>query len=119
MKIGSSPVPTPIAGSASGAEPSLPMPRGAAQPPPITISMSDKKIELRDEDIARVVDKLNEAALIFNYSLRFQMVEGNRINVKVIDIASGRIVREIPPEGVMDTFSKMQDVIGVLLDARV
>lgn len=86
---------------------------------PVVINMGGTKIELHQHELARVVDKLNETARVFNYQLQFRVSHGNRVMVKVIDSASGQIVREIPPGGVMEAFSRMQDVMGVLFDQRV
>jgi len=84
----------------------------------VVINMGGTKIELHPHELAKVVDKLNETARVFNYKLQFQVSAGNRVVVKVIDSASGQIVREIPPEGVMEAFSRMQDVMGVLFDQK-
>lgn len=86
---------------------------------PLTIDLGDKRIELQPGEMAKVVDKLNETAKIFNYQLEFQMHEGSKITVKVIDTASGQIVREIPPERAMEAFNRMEAALGLLLDVRL
>lgn len=133
MKVSSNVVPTPIASTmalqASRVEPveRAPDPVVAApaptQPrpevaPPLTVALGDKKIQLSPNELAKVVDKMNETAQLFNNTLRFEMTQDNRVKIRVIDSNTGQLVREIPPEKLMETFARLEDVVGVLLDQR-
>lgn len=77
------------------------------------------QIELQKGELARVVEKMNETARIFNHALRFQVAESNRVIIHVIDTVSGEVVREIPPEKLMDAFNRLEDAVGLLLDWKV
>ncbi len=86
--------------------------------PALEIHLGEKKIELQRGELARIIDKMNETVRIFNHSIRFEMAE-DEIHIKVIDTVSGHVVRQIPPEKLMDAFTRMEDIIGLLLDLRI
>jgi len=71
------------------------------------------------EEIEAAVLKLNDTAEAMQLSLRFQMhSESDRWMVQVVDIRHDEIVREIPPEKILNIVAQIQSLIGVLLDER-
>jgi flagellar protein FlaG len=107
-----------------GAESQAPAPAPVMPAPPkvetgpLTVDMGDKVIELQPGELAKVVDKVNQTAQVFNQSLRFQMGQGNQIVIRVIDMNSGQVVREIPPEKFLDAYQRMEDALGLLIDLK-
>ena len=70
-------------------------------------------------EIEEAVMKLNDTAEAMQLSLRFLMHrESERWMVQVVDIRHDEIVREIPPEKVLNVVAQIQSLIGVLLDER-
>ncbi len=70
-------------------------------------------------EIEEALMKLNDTAEAMQLSLRFLMHEGSeRWMVQVIDIQQDEIVREMPPENVLNVVAQIQNLIGVLLDER-
>lgn len=118
----------PMALQTGTAEPAAPSPAAAAVPAapaarrvdvePRVIDLVGARVELQPNDLAKVVDKMNETYRIFNHTMRFQVEDGD-IRVKLIDTNTGEIVREIPPEKLLDTFRRVQNFIGVMMDERV
>lgn len=131
MRIRASVTPTPIVsmtvaqnpGGESQAPASAPAPVMPAPPKvetgPLTVDLGDKVIELQPGELAKVVDKVNQTAQVFNQSLRFQMGQGNQIVIRVIDMTSGQVVREIPPEKFLDAYQRMEDALGLLIDLKL
>lgn len=71
------------------------------------------------KEVQTAVNHLNRLAQAFSTSLRFSVhQETHAIMVKVID-ADGDVIREIPPEKVLDAAAEMRKVLGLLLDAKV
>lgn len=70
-------------------------------------------------ELEQAVDKMNRALGAFNHALQFEVTKSKRIVVRVIDTNTGEIIRQIPPEELLDSFNRMQDAIGVLIDRRV
>jgi flagellar protein FlaG len=76
------------------------------------------------EDIQVSQDLLNELEhdinTIHNVGLEFSMHdESGRTMIKVVEKDTGDLIRQIPPEEVLDLVARMGDVLGILFDERV
>ena len=70
-------------------------------------------------EVEEAIMKLNDTAEAMQLSLRFLMHEGSeRWMVQVVDIQQDEIVREMPPENVLNVVAQIQSLIGVLLDEK-
>jgi flagellar protein FlaG len=71
------------------------------------------------EELDDAVKKLNSTAAAFNVKLNFSVDDQTeRLVVKVMEKESERIIREIPPEYVLNMVAQIQSLIGVFVDAR-
>ncbi|HLO03617.1 MAG TPA: flagellar protein FlaG [Symbiobacteriaceae bacterium] len=120
--------PTPIVSSGARSQPSrvvgapvTPTAQVAAAVDPMVIDLpnSDSVIEVQAGELPKIVEQMNKAIQAFSNSIRFEVHEDHRIVIRVIDTTSGEIVREIPPEKLLDTFNRMEDLVGLLLDQRL
>lgn len=91
----------------------------AADPMVIELQNSDSVVEIQAGELPKIVEQMNKAIQAFSNSIRFEVHEDHRIIIRVIDMTSGEIVREIPPEKLLDTFNRMEDLVGLLLDQRL
>ncbi|MCK4257413.1 MAG: flagellar protein FlaG [Halanaerobiales bacterium] len=72
------------------------------------------------KSILEITNELNEMVKTFNRKLEFSVHEDtNRVMVKVVDTETDEIIREIPPEAVLDIVAKMQDTFSIFVDVRV
>lgn len=63
------------------------------------------------------VDKANKTVRIFNPTLHFVIhKETGRVMVQVIDKVENKIIREIPPEKILDMVARIQEMVGLLVD---
>lgn len=70
-------------------------------------------------EIEAAVDSINGAIEPVHRGLRFVVHEAtNRILVRVMDIKNDEVIKEIPPEEVLDTVARIREMIGVLIDER-
>lgn len=69
--------------------------------------------------IEKDVQTMNKAAEALNSALKFSVTESNRIIIKVIDTNSGEILREIPPQQLVEALKHMQSAMGLLVDRKV
>lgn len=70
--------------------------------------------------LEQVADGLNEMVKVFNRKIDFIVHDDtNRTMVKVIDTETGKILREIPPEEILDLVAKMQEAFGIIFDVKV
>lgn len=70
-------------------------------------------------ELEMAVEKMNKAVKVFNHALEFEVTKSHRIVIRVKDANTGEIIRQIPPEELLDTFKRMEDALGVLIDRRV
>lgn len=130
MRIRSGVTPTPIVGPVAPQQPaadaqSVGAGAPASAPPridtaPLLVDLGDKLIELQPGELVKVVDKMNQTARVFNHSLQFQLHEGSgKIIIKVVDTISGAVLREIPPEKLLEAHQSMEELLGLLLDVRM
>lgn len=71
------------------------------------------------ERLKKAVETLNGATEIVNKQLEFVLHEGSgRMMVRVIDSASQEVIKEVPPEAVLEAVARVREIIGLLLDER-
>lgn len=81
-----------------------------------------KRPEPIDVDkLKEAVETTNEAIRISNYHLEFKLhEESGRYQVKVVDSESQQVIREIPPENMLDFSARVKALlnhaVGVLVD---
>lgn len=80
----------------------------------------DKKGEKPSlNDLANAIEKINNTVRIFNRSIHFtKHEESGRLWVKVIDTETEKVVREIPPEEILNILARLDEIIGLLVDER-
>lgn len=75
--------------------------------------------QVSDAFIMKAIDKVNHTFEMQKRSLRFQIHERtNEVIVKVIDSETEEVIREIPPEKLLDMFANMLELAGLLVDER-
>jgi len=71
------------------------------------------------EDLEEAVEKVNITAETFNISLRFRIhEESERIMVQVINLENNEVIKEIPPEKILNVVAQIQNIIGLFIDTR-
>lgn len=71
-------------------------------------------------EVIRAIEHANRALEGVYTQFEFSIHEKTReIMVKVIDRDSGEVIREIPPEQILDMVAKMWELAGILVDERV
>lgn len=71
------------------------------------------------EDLQDAVEKVNITADTFNISLRFRIhEESERIMVQVINLENNEVIKEIPPEKILNVVAQIQNIIGLFIDTR-
>lgn len=74
-------------------------------------------LEKDKKKIKENVDKINKQ--IKNTSVRFSVHEkSNRIEIKVIDKNTDKVIREIPPEKMLDAYADRMELLGLGFDVK-
>lgn len=71
------------------------------------------------EELEEAVEKANATAQTFNAGLDFVIHEDSeRMMVQVVDRVEDEVVKELPPEKLLNMVAQIQNIIGVFLDTR-
>jgi flagellar protein FlaG len=69
------------------------------------------------EIIEDEVKRLNETAYLYNIGLRFSIhEETSRVVVQVYNREDNEVIRQIPPEKILNLVAQIQQMIGLLID---
>lgn len=73
-----------------------------------------------EEDIKIAIGNVNKALNTYDRKLEFSVHEAtNLISVKVIDTNTDEIIREIPPEKILDMVAKLWEMAGIIVDKKI
>ena len=76
--------------------------------------------DIQKEQLEEHVNQLDEIVRTYTQEFNFEIHEGTeRYYVEVIDSIEDEIIREIPPEEILDIVARIEDMIGLVIDARV
>ncbi len=77
-------------------------------------------ISIGEQHLIEVIEKANKDLRGADKRFEFSIHEGTKeIMVKVIDDETGDIIREIPPEKILDMVAKMWELAGLLVDRKI
>jgi len=80
---------------------------------------SSSASEITKENAKEIVDALSELSETLQTKLNFSVHEQtNDIVVKVIEKDTDRVIRQIPPEEMIELHEKMKDLSGFLLNSN-
>ena len=78
---------------------------------------AQKKEEPKEEDMQEMMKELNELMSRINCNLEFSYhKEVNVMSVKMIDKATHEVIKELPPEEMIDNMIQAKDWIGAFRD---
>ncbi len=65
-------------------------------------------------------EKLNQVVDLFSHQLRFEIDDrSEKVIVKIVDKDTGETIRQIPPEVMLNTMARIDEVLGMMLDEKV
>jgi flagellar protein FlaG len=71
------------------------------------------------EDLDKIVGQMNKTLEVYNYDLKFEIVDKHRIVISVINTSTGEVLKQIPPEDLIKSFKQMDEFLGMLVDRKV
>lgn len=81
------------------------------------IRLTEEKIS--DEFLQKSIDRVNDTFELHKRSVRFKIHERtNEVMVKIVDAETEEVIREIPPEKLLDMFANMLELAGLIVDER-
>ncbi len=86
----------------------------------LDLSKELKPSQVSREDVENMVEALKDLTETLQTKLNFSVDLGtNDIVVKVIDSDTNQVIRQIPPESLLELQEKMQDLTGFLLSDNI
>jgi flagellar protein FlaG len=84
------------------------------------VNAGSKKEGILDEKLQESVSVLNKTLKAIDKKYEFSIhKETDRPVVRVYDRNSGEIIKQIPPEEVLNILTKIRELIGIFIDERV
>ncbi len=83
------------------------------------VKVNNQQKPLSPNEIKRIINKINENVSRLNKDVRFSYNDTIKsLVVKVIDAKTGRVIREIPPQQVINLQKKLSEVVGIIFDSK-
>lgn len=84
------------------------------------LAAQEEKGVISEAEVIKAIERANKSLEGVYTHFEFSIHEQTReIMVKVIDRETGELIREIPPEKILDLIAKMWELAGILVDERV
>lgn len=78
------------------------------------------KVEVKHEpdvrDLQRAADRLNQALQAFDRDLAISIHDDGKVVVRVADPTAGEVVRQIPPERVLEVEENLGKIVGLFVN---
>ena len=80
----------------------------------------NKEKKLSEEEVIDVIEKANKDFIVYDRKFEFSIHEKTKqIMVKVIDANNDEVIRELPPEKILDMVAAMWEVAGIIIDKKI
>lgn len=78
-----------------------------------------RELPVSEKVVIEAIERANKAIMGANRRFEFSIHEGTKeIMIKVIDADTNEVIREIPPEKILDMVAKMWEMAGIFVDER-
>lgn len=85
----------------------------------ISLGSKDSPTPLNSAELKNAVERLDKLARLVRHELQFSVDEASgRVVIKVIDMESSEVIRQVPPEEVLDLIARFEDFKSVLVSAE-
>ncbi|MBS4535777.1 flagellar protein FlaG [Clostridium sp. D2Q-14] len=78
----------------------------------------EKKVS--EDELIHAINASNESLKLYDRKLEYSVHEQTKtIMVKLVDTETEEIIREIPPEKILDMIGKMWELAGLIVDEKI
>jgi len=87
-------------------------------------AVEDKRVyeekRITEEEAIRLIEKANKDFIVYDRRFEFSIHETTKqIMVKIIDINTEEVIRELPPEKILDIVAAIWEVAGIIVDRKI
>lgn len=80
----------------------------------------DRKMTEEEEEAIKLIEKANKEFIVYDRKFEFSIHEATKqIMVKIIDVNTDEVIREIPPEKILDIVASIWEVAGIIVDRKI
>lgn len=73
-----------------------------------------------EKEVIDLIEKANKDIITYDRRLEFSIHEKTKqIMVKIIDVKTDEIIRELPPEKILDMVGAMWEFAGIIVDRKI
>ncbi|MBZ4686920.1 MAG: flagellar protein FlaG [Clostridia bacterium] len=77
-------------------------------------------VPVNEEQVIKAIEEANKSLALTQTSFEFSIHEETKeIMVRVLNKETGEVIREIPPEKILDMIAQMWELAGLLVDEKV
>ncbi len=75
---------------------------------------------ITEEEAIRLIEKANKDFIVYDRRFEFSIHETTKqIMVKIIDVSTDEVIRELPPEKILDIVAAIWEVAGIIVDRKI
>lgn len=90
------------------------------QAKPLLNETSSQDLKATEDKIDEAISSLNELLDLNHKSSKFVKHEGlDKYYVRLVDSETEEVIKEIPPERLLDAFYEMQKLVGMIVDEKI
>jgi flagellar protein FlaG len=79
-----------------------------------------ERISIGEQELIEAIERANKALRGVDKRFEFSIHEGTKqIMVKIINDETGEVIKEIPPEKILDMVAKMWELAGIIVDRKI
>lgn len=79
-----------------------------------------KEKKFTEDEIIKAIEEANDEFVAYDRRFEFAIHEKTKqITVKILDTVTDEVIREVPPEKILDTLAGIWEVAGILVDEEV
>ena len=72
------------------------------------------------DQLEQEIEKLNDTVQTFHEHLSFELHETSELlMVQLVDLSQNEVIKEMPPEDMLDTIGHIRETIGMIVDEMV
>ena len=93
---------------------------------PVKIEVKEDKLATEgrkrytEDEIINTIETANKELIAYDRRFEFSIHEKTKqIMVKIIDVTNDEVIREIPPEKILDLVAAIWEISGIIVDERV
>ncbi|MCK8824187.1 flagellar protein FlaG [Fuchsiella alkaliacetigena] len=85
----------------------------------------ERRIEEAEEELTREefeegIEALNDTVQSFHENLEFELHETTeQMMARLVDLRDNEVIKELPPEEVLDMLGKIREMVGLIVDERI